>query len=190
MWQSWMGWKMPLRKWHILWMVPCLICCFIVTLFHIERKWLLIRNSTIILPLKSKLSAKFQRFNAIDGSIKMLKISWIWKKNQLKWKVVKHFTRASKETIQGPANPPPLDKTLLCLWNKNFLTEIYRNTYYICVQTASRMSFLGVKKWYSANVFLATNRNMFAGKFAKPERRLTSRKFENLMMFTGSCGQI
>ena len=61
---------------------------------------------------------------------------------------------------------------------------------YICVQTASRMSFLGVKKWYSANVFLATNRNMFAGKFAKPERRLTSRKFENLMMFTGSCGQI
>ena len=129
MWQSWMGWKMPLRKWHILWMVPCLICCFIVTLFHIERKWLLIWNSTIILPLKSKLSAKFQRFNAIDGSIKMLKISWIWKKNQLKWKVVKHFTRPSKETIQGPTNPPPLDKTLLCLWNKNFLTKIYRNTY-------------------------------------------------------------
>ena len=67
--------------------------------------------------------------------------------------------------------------------------DIQKNTD-ICVQTASRMSFLGVKKWYNANVFLTTNRNMFAGKFAKPERRLTSRKFENLMMFNGTCGQI
>ena len=36
-------------------------------LFYIER------NLATILPFKSKLSGKFQRFNAIDGSIDMLK---------------------------------------------------------------------------------------------------------------------
>ena len=40
-----------------------------------ERKWLLKRNLTIILPLKSKFSGKCQRFNAIDGIIEMLKNS-------------------------------------------------------------------------------------------------------------------
>ena len=71
-WQGWMGWKTTLRKWHTFWMVPCLICYFIVILFFIERKWLFIRNSATILPLKPKLFRKFQRFNAIDRRIKML----------------------------------------------------------------------------------------------------------------------
>ena len=34
-----------------------------------------IRNLVTILPLKAKLSGKFQRFNAINGSIEMLKSS-------------------------------------------------------------------------------------------------------------------
>ena len=54
-------------------MVPCLMY-FIAILFYIERKWLLMRNLATLLPLKSKLPGKFERFNAIDGSIKMLKI--------------------------------------------------------------------------------------------------------------------
>ena len=45
-WQKWMGWKMPLCKLHIFWMAPCLICYFIVLLFYIEWKWLLLRNLT------------------------------------------------------------------------------------------------------------------------------------------------
>ena len=69
-----------------------------------------------------------------------------------------------KETIQAPRNPPPSGKTLLRLWNKIFLTEIYEeNVFSDAVQI----------------FFLTRNRNMFAGKFAKLERRLTSRKFEN-----------
>ena len=48
-----------------------LICCFIVILFYIERKPLLMRNLAILLPLKSKLPGKSQRFSAIDDSIKM-----------------------------------------------------------------------------------------------------------------------
>ena len=86
MWQSWMGWKMPLCKWHTFWMSPYLTCYFIVILFCIEKKLHLMRNLATILPLKSKLSAKFQRFNAIDGSIKML------------WKVVEFQNNSIKTT--------------------------------------------------------------------------------------------
>ena len=74
-----MGWKISLCNWHTFWMAPCLICYFIVILFYIERKWLLLRNLARILPLKSKLSGKFQCFNAVNGSIKILKNSSIYK---------------------------------------------------------------------------------------------------------------
>ena len=60
------------EKCHTFWMTSWLICCFNVIFFYIERKWLLMKNVATILPLK--LSEKFQRFNAIDESIKMLKI--------------------------------------------------------------------------------------------------------------------
>ena len=65
-WQNWIGWKMPLCKWHTFWMAPSLICYFIVVFFYVERKWLLMGNLSTILPLKSKLSPKFQRFNTLD----------------------------------------------------------------------------------------------------------------------------
>ena len=44
---------------------------FFVILRYIVRKWLLKRRLASILPLNSKLPGKFQRFNAIDGSIEM-----------------------------------------------------------------------------------------------------------------------
>ena len=47
----------------------------VVLLSYIERKYFLKRNLATILPLKSKLSRKFQSFNTIDGSIKMMKNS-------------------------------------------------------------------------------------------------------------------
>ena len=47
-------------------------------LYWDERKWHLTWNLATILLLKSKLSRKLQRFNAIDGrSIEMLKNSWL-----------------------------------------------------------------------------------------------------------------
>ena len=42
--------------------------------FRLREIRLLTRKLAIILPLKSKLSGKIQRFSAIDGSIEMLKI--------------------------------------------------------------------------------------------------------------------
>ena len=67
---GWMEWKMPLSKSHTFWMAAWLICCFIVILYT-ER------NLATILPLNSKLSGKFQPFNAINGCNEMLKNSWI-----------------------------------------------------------------------------------------------------------------
>ena len=68
---------MPLCKWHSLRMVPWLICFFIIILFYIRRNWLFGGNLATVLPLKSNLFGKFHLFNAIDGSIKMLKYSWL-----------------------------------------------------------------------------------------------------------------
>ena len=98
-------------------------------IIYYERKWLLMTNLATILP-KSKLCWKFQRFNAIDGSIKMLINNS--QKFQLKWKIVKHFTRPKqlatwRKLLILPPPYPPSDKILLRLWNKNFLTEISRN---------------------------------------------------------------
>ena len=75
----WLGWEMPLCRWQIFWMVPWSICCFIVLLIYIERKWLFMGYLATALLLKSKLPGKCKRFNAIHGSIKMLKCSWISK---------------------------------------------------------------------------------------------------------------
>ena len=53
---------------------PMFICYFIVILF-LKRLLIRILTNTLatILPLNSKLSRKSLRFNAVDGSIKMLK---------------------------------------------------------------------------------------------------------------------
>ena len=108
MWKSQMGWKMPLCKWHTFWMTPCLICYFIVILFYIERKWLFMRNVAIIVPLKSKSSGKFQRFNTNDEIIEP----------------------------SEPSPPTPSDEILLRLWNKNFLRKIYRHLLSKCFKNA------------------------------------------------------
>ena len=62
-----------------------------------------------------------------------------------------------KEVIQPPPpNPPPSDKTLLRLWNNNFLTEIYRNIKTCAIKVLQECGVLDVKKWCSANVFSGT----------------------------------
>ena len=58
---------MPLNEWPQFLNGPMFICYFIVILFYIERKWLLMRNLATFLP------RKLHHFNAKNGSIKMLK---------------------------------------------------------------------------------------------------------------------
>ena len=70
---------------------------------------LLMGNLATFLRLKSKLSGKYQRFNAIDGSIELVKNSRIYK-NSIKMNFsCKTFCKAQtashlKEIIQPPPN--------------------------------------------------------------------------------------
>ena len=68
------------------------------------------RNVAPILPLKFKLSGKFQRFNAINRSIEMLKIVE-FSKILIKMKNCKTFCKAQtanhlRKFIQSPPIPP------------------------------------------------------------------------------------
>ena len=145
-------------------MAPSLICFFIVGFFYIERKWLLMRSLATILPLKSKLSTKFQRFNTLDRFyIKMKNCKTLYE--------VQTASRL-KEIFQPPPTHPSPDKILLCLWNKNIIKETYRK-----MQAFTFKVFQECGSWASRNdavqmLFLTPNRNMFAGKFVKSERVL------------------
>ena len=114
---------MPLCKWHTFWMAPCLICYFIVILFYIERKWLLMRNLAITLPLKSKFSGKFQHFITIVESIEILKNIW---------KIAKHFTRPNQQENYSASPHRTYHQIKFCyvfvanIFSGRF-TEIYRH---------------------------------------------------------------
>ena len=122
------------------------------------------RSLAIILPLKSRLSRKFQRFNTLDRfSIKMKNCKTLYKVQT---------ASCLKEIFQPPPTDPSPDKILLRLWNKIFITEIYRN-----IQAFTFKVFQECGSWMSRNdavqmLFLMPNRNMFAGKFVKSERVL------------------
>ena len=129
---------------------PILVCFFVI-LFYIHRDWLLLysqrlRNVAPVLPLKSKLSGKFQRFNAINRSIEMLKIVEFSKISiKKKLKNCKIFCKAQaanhlKKFIQSPpSHRHQIKPYLLRLGNKNFLgryVEIYRHLLSKCFKNA------------------------------------------------------
>ena len=110
---------------------------------YIERKLLLKRNLATILPLKFKLSGKFQRFNAINGSIQMLKNS----------PISKNFNYSVKFQTFYESQTMICQKSFLRLWNKSLRTEIYRNISK-CFENAALEC--------STNVFSHTNqKNVF-----------------------------
>ena len=75
---------------------------------------------------------------------------------------------ALRKLFSPPPTHPPPNKILLRLWNKNFLTDIYRN-----IQTFAFKVLQECSSWASRNLlFLTPNRNIFAGKFVKSERFL------------------
>ena len=155
---------MSLCKWHTFCMAPWLMFCLFVTLLYIERKWLLMRNLATVLPLKSKLFGKSQRFSAVNGSMKMLINSWITKKFKLKWRILKHFKQWS---ALRKLFSPPSDKSFLRHWNKNFLTEIYPNIQRLAFQVLRKCGSLAFRNSVVQMLFLTPTRNMLAGKLVK-----------------------
>ena len=93
--------------------------------------------------------------------------------------IINHRTFCKAQTvscftkiIQPSPIPSQPDETLLRLWNKNFLKEIFRN-----IQTFSFKVLQECNSWPSRNdavqyFFLTPNRNMIAGKVVKSERSL------------------
>ena len=133
-------------------------------------------NLATNLPLKSKLSRKFQCFNAIDGSIKMLK-KLNFKEYQLKRKIVKRFTRPKQQAaLRKLFSLPPTHlyqiKSYYISGTKMFLrkyTEICRHLRSKCFKNA----VLGRQEIVKCKCFCLTpNRNMLAGKSVKSERFL------------------
>ena len=140
---------------------PSLICFFIVRLFLYWEKVTsyekFSHNRTLEVQILSKISA-LDRF-----SIKMKNC-----KTLHEVLIASHL----KDIFQSPPTHRSSDKILLCLWNKNFITEIYRK-----IQTFTFKEFQECGSWASRNdavqmLFLTPNRNMFAGKFVKSERVL------------------
>ena len=144
---------MPLCKWHTFWIAPYLIClffiCFFVILFYIEIKWLLMRNVASVLLLKSKLSGKFQRFNAINRCIEMLKIVEFWKIS-IKIKNCKAFCKAQTAnrlkkhySVSQHPTPPPPTRTNLTTSRKQFFLRRYKEIYRHLLSKCFKNAVLG-----------------------------------------------
>ena len=142
------------------------------------------RNLAAILPLKSKLSWKFQCFSAIDRSIETLKKQPNFQKFQLKWNIVKHFARskqwAALKTFSLPQAHPPPDRTFSEKYF--FFKEIYRNIQTFAFKVLQECSCWAPKNGVVQIFFLARKRNMFAGNFVKSERFLFA--FREHIIFT------
>ena len=84
-----------------------------------------------------------------------------FKKFQSKWKIVKHFTSLKqrvtfRKLFSLPLTQPHQIKCYYVFRKKNSYIYIYRYIQKytdICFQSISKMEFLGLKKWCSANVF-------------------------------------
>ena len=152
------------------WMDPCLICYFIFILFYTERKWLLMRNLPIILPLKSKLSGNF------SVSILLMKVSECWKivefrKISIKMKNCKTFYETQtasrlKEIIKLPPPPCYQIKSYYVFVTKIFsgrYTETYRHLLSKCFKNVD----FGVRDWCSANVFSDAKQKHVCWKICK-----------------------
>ena len=69
-------------------------------------------------------------------------------------------------------HPSPF-KNLLRLWNKYFLTQIYRNTQTFAFKVPKECSSWTSRNGAVQTFYLTPDRNMFAGKFVKSEKLLT-----------------
>ena len=86
-----------------------------------------------------------------------------------------HFRGPKQRVALRKLISPPPEKGFLRLWNKKICSEDIQEYIDICFPISSKMQFLSVWKWCSANVFFLTpTKNMFVGKFVKGVRLLAA----------------
>ena len=133
------------------------------------------RNLHQILPLMSKLSGKFHRFSAIDGSIEMLKNGSI-SKNSIKMKnfklfceaqTVSHLKKITHISLPHQVKASNISGTKISIQK---FTRIYRHLLSKCFENPVRRHLEMVQ---CKCLFLTPTRNMLAGKFEKWVRFLT-----------------
>ena len=146
---------MALCNRHTNWMSQWLTCCFMFILFHFEKKRLLMRNLATFLPLSPNCLENFSV--PIDGSIKMLKNSWIFETKQ----------RSKQRAALKKLFSVPPDKSFLRLWNKIFLTGTYRNiqtfTFQLLRECSSWEAINGVVQMFFSDI----NEKHFCWKICK-----------------------
>ena len=131
------GWKMSLSKWHPFWMAACLICCFIVILFYIQWKRLLMRNRTYNLSHNLTLEVKIVRMlsnyfqNAVLGRLEMLQCKcFFWQHQTFAGKFVKweRFLAVLREHIFFNVEWIDFGKMTEVFWVKLYckISELFR----------------------------------------------------------------
>ena len=112
----------------------------------------------------------------MDGSVKKLKNDWIFKKLQLKWKIVKHFMRpkmrlAFRKLFSLPPNHPH-QKKCFYVFGKKFsyrhIQKVQTFAFKVFQKCSSCASRNGAVQMFS----LTPSINKSAGKFWKSERSL------------------
>ena len=149
-------------EWIRVWFV------FLLWYYFTLRESDFLRNSAIILPLKSKLSGKFQRFNTL------LKVLKYWKVVELRnisiiWKTVKWNPNSDPLYESYSASPHLAYHQIRCYYvfvTNIFLvgfTKIYRHLLPKCFMKV----VLRRQEKCSANVFSDTKQNNFCWKICK-----------------------
>ena len=150
-------------------MFSLLLYCYII--FCIVRKRILMSNLATILPLQFNFPGKFQRFNAIDGSVKMLKQNQFSKlsiiiKNCKTFHETQTVSRL-QEIIQSSPQPTPIIQNITTSLEKKILTEIYRNIQTFAFKVLQKCSSLASRNSAVQIFTLKSSRSMPAGNFLK-----------------------
>ena len=93
-----------------------------------------------------------------------------FQKFQLKWKILKHFTRPKPQATLRKLFSPPPDNMFFLLWNKNFLTAIYRNIQTLAFQVLGECSCWASRNGAVQVVFSGTNQKHVCWKICKARK--------------------
>ena len=151
-----MGWKLLLCKSCKLWMTLWLICCFIVMLFYIERKWLLWKIYSQSYPWSPNCLKNFH------VSVILMKVSKCWNivefpKLSIKTENVKTFYEdQTMSRLQEDVPPTTPDKGFLRRYTgiyRHLLSQCFKDTDFGRLEMGQCRCFF----WHQRETYLLEN---------------------------------